>query len=146
MKKLLIVFTILGSFVTSHSFSQDKTPMAVYASFKSTFNLANQVSWSKADNLYKANFSIEGQSMSAFYNADGILVASSRIVTILQLPITLQSSLRKDFADYKTSDFFEVDNNEGTAYYVRVENNKKKLQLKSTPYGEWNTYYKNESL
>ncbi len=94
------------------------------------------------DDLYKAAFTLDGQAISAFYNAEGNLVASARDISLLQLPLSLQTELRKKYQDYTVTNPFEVNNEEGTTYYATIETSSAKLELKSTSHGEWNTYKK----
>ncbi len=142
MKKLLIVFTIFSSIYSTNSFAQDKTPTIVSKSFQTSFSNAKEVTWSEVNDLYKAAFTSDGQTILAFYNAEGNLLASARDVSLLQLPLSLQNNLRKNYQDYTATNFFEVNNEGGTTYYVTVESNSIKLQLKSTSFGEWDAYKK----
>ncbi len=97
MKKLLIVFTIFSSIYSTNSFAQDKTPAIVAKSFQTSFSDAKEVNWSGANDLYKAAFTSDGQTIFAFFNAEGNLVASARDVSLLQLPLSLQTDLRKKY-------------------------------------------------
>ncbi len=142
MKKLLIIFAIFGSIYSTNSFAQDKTPVIVSKSFQTSFNNAKEVNWSEVNGLYKAAFTSDGQTIFAFYDAEGNLVASARNVSFLQLPLSLQTDLRKDYQHFSATNFFEVNNEGGTSYYATIENNSEKLQLKSTSYGEWVEYKK----
>ncbi|MEJ7680763.1 MAG: hypothetical protein WKG06_23510 [Segetibacter sp.] len=110
--------------------------------FKPLFSNAKEVNWSEVNNLYRAAFTSDGQTIFAFFNAEGNLVASARDITLLQVPLSLQTNLRKNYQDYAATNFFEVSNEGGTTYYVTVESNSIKLQLKSTSYGEWDAYKK----
>lgn len=140
MKKLLVIFTIFGCVYSANSFAGDKTPAIVSKSFQASFNNAQDVSWSEASNLYKAAFTTDGQSIFAFFNSEGNLVASARNISLLQLPLSLQTGLKNNFQNYTVSNSFEVDNEAGVSYYVTVESNTAKLQLKATSGGEWESY------
>lgn len=142
MKKLLIVFTIFSSIYSTNSFAQDKTPTIVSKSFQTSFSNAKEVNWSEVNDLYKAAFISDGQTIFAYFDAEGNLVASARDISLLQLPLSLQTNLRKNYQDYNATNSFEVSNEEGTTYYVTIESNSSKLQLKSTSFGEWDTYKK----
>jgi hypothetical protein len=61
---------------------------------------------------------------------------------LIDLPISLQSSLKKGYEGYWISDLFEVSNNEGTNYYITMENADSKVVLKSTSGGNWNNFKK----
>ncbi len=142
MKKLLLVFTIFSFIYSTGSFAQDKTPAIVSKSFQNSFSNAEEVSWSGANDLYRAAFTSAGQTLFAFFDAEGNLVASARDISLLQLPLSLQTDLRKKYKDFTVTNSFEINNEAGTAYYVTVESNFTRLQLKSASYGEWDTYKK----
>src|SRR5256885_13412006 len=127
MKKFLIVFTILGSIITTSSFAQDKIPAMVSKSFQDSYKDAKEVKWTEVSNLYKAYFIIDGQAISAFFDENGKLVASSRNISVLQLPISLQIVLKNKYSGYQVNDLFEIDNEIGNTYYVTIESNGQKL-------------------
>jgi hypothetical protein len=143
--KLLIAFvTAAAALFTNVSSAADKIEIAPAAiqSFKSTFAEASEVNWSVSSNLYKADFTLNGQYASVFYEADGSLVATSRNVSSLQLPIILQASLRKDYASYWISDLIEVTNDDGISFFVTLQNGDNKLILKGSALTEWYTFQK----
>ena len=143
MKLIIAILTAAASLFTNVSSAADKievTP-AVVRSFTTTFAQASDVNWTVSNNLYKADFALNGQYASVFYEADGSLVATIRNITSLQLPITLQASLRKDYADYWISDLFELTNTEGTSYYVTLQCGDSKLILKAS-HTTWETFQK----
>ncbi|ANE51180.1 hypothetical protein [Flavisolibacter tropicus] len=144
MKLLIAFLTVAASLFTNVSSATDKIEIAPAAiqSFKSTFVDASEVCWSVSNNLYKADFALNGQYASVFYEADGNLVATSRNISSLQLPITLQASLRKDYSGYWISDLIEMTTEDGLAYYVTLQNSDNKLILKGSALTEWVTFQK----
>ena len=69
------------------------------------------------------------------------MLALTRNISSLQLPITLQASLKKNYENFWISDLFEVANEQGTTYYVTLEDGDTKLVLKSG-HSEWSTFQK----
>ena len=144
MKLLIALVTAAASLFTNVSSATDKidiTP-AVIQSFKSTFAQASEVNWSVSDNLYKAEFALNGQYASVFYEADGNLVATMRNISSQQLPITLQASLKKEYADFWISELIEVTNADGISYYVTIQNGDNKLILRGSAFTKWYTFQK----
>jgi hypothetical protein len=144
MKRLVLTLTIALSLISLSSFkSADDSiaPDAAIKSFKSAFKSATEVSWSITDDLYKANFSLNGQYVSAFYDAEGQMVALTKNLTSLELPIALQAKLKKNYEGYWISDLIEVAREEGTSYYITLENADSKLILKSSGL-DWSSYKK----
>jgi len=137
MKKIISIALILVAFSTAHAFAQTPTPSVVVGSFEHKFINAEKASWTVVKDLYRVDFSFENQSLTAFFNVDGELVASSRNITPMQLPISLNSSLEKNFGKYIVSSLFEVDEHDEIHYYAKVNNHKTEILLKSTSYGDW---------
>ena len=137
MKKLFAIITILGSVFSTTVHAQSKTPSPVLTSFQSSFDKAENTSWSNVKGLYRVDFTIEDQKLSAFYNPSGELVASSRDVSLEQIPMALKYDLEKNFDGYKVTSLFEVDNKDGITYYATVNNIKSQFILESTSSGDW---------
>jgi hypothetical protein len=144
MKRLVLTLTIALSLISFSSFAKDDvvvTPAALQ-SFKNSFKTATEVNWSAGDNFYKADFSMNGQYVSAYYDAEGYMIALTRNISSLNLPITLQASLKNNYSQYWISELFEVANEEGTAYYITLENADTKMVMKSSSGSDWSTYKK----
>lgn len=142
MKSLLIAITFLATLSTQPSFAtkRDVTP-SVLKSFQTTFATAKDVAWSTGDNLYKAQFEFNAQVVTAFYTTEGNLLAVSRNITSHQLPMSLQTDLKKSQQNAWISSLFEITNDEGTSYYATLETADSKLVLKSNGQS-WSTYSK----
>ena len=147
MKPLFIAITVLASFFTTNSFAakEDVTPV-VLKSFQNSFSTAKEVSWTATANYYKAQFEWNGQYVYAFYSATGDLVALTRNISSFQLPISLQTRLKKDYGSYWITDLFEVANDTGTSYFVTIENADAKVVLKSASATAWSVYQKSQKL
>jgi hypothetical protein len=144
MKRLLFTLAIAASFIGFSSFTDqdDSVSPAALQSFKSSFKSATEVNWTVNENFYKANFSMNGQNVTAYYNTTGQMIALTRNISSLQLPITLQANLKNNYDGYWISDLVEMANDEGTSYFITLENADTKLILKSTSGSEWTNYKK----
>lgn len=140
MKRFFIAIALfLGAF-TSASASDINVSEAALKNFKTVFNGAQEVSWTQSESLYRVQFQLSGQHITAFYDGKGSLVATTRHISSLQLPLSLQFGLRRDYSEYWISDLFEVSGSEGAAYYITLETGDTKLVLKGLPGGEWSVY------
>ncbi|RYY41619.1 MAG: hypothetical protein EOO08_00355 [Chitinophagaceae bacterium] len=141
------LFVLIASFTTlfSNARTSDVTP-AVLHSFQSTFGNAKEVSWNSSNELYTARFTLDGQHINAYYSGEGDLIALTRNVTISQLPVLLQASLKKESKSAWISEIFEYANDEGTYYYATLENADMKITIRSSENGEWTTYKKVEKI
>lgn len=146
MKPLFILLTVVSSFFAKTSLATETTNEVTHAalrSFKKTFTNATEVSWSHVnEDLYRADFALNGQYASAFYDDKGELIATTRNVPSSQLPLLLQAELKTEYQDYWITDLFELTNGEGTQYYVTLENADEKLVLKAQPSKSWKTFQK----
>lgn len=143
MKRLLVTFTIVFAFASFSSFAGEiKVSKEVLASFQSSFKNAKEVDWTVSEKFYKADFALDGQRISAFYDGKGELIAMTRNLTAPELPLVLQTSLKKQVQDMWISDLFEVSNGEGTTYYVTLENADTKTVLKAGVNSDWSQFQK----
>lgn len=143
MKRLLVTLTIAVSMLSFSSFASGEETVSAKAleSFKTSFKSATEVTWSVSENFYKANFSLNGQYVSAYYDEQGKLMGLTRNISSLQLPIALQAELKKNYENYWITDLFEVANDDGTSYYITLETADTKIVLKSAG-SDWTTYQK----
>jgi hypothetical protein len=142
MKRTLLTLTVLFSLISFSSFANDDVAPVVLKSFNASFKAAKEVNWTISSGLYKANFNMDGQHVTAFYETGGKMVAMTRNITSFQLPMTLQASLKSESEGYWISDLFEISNDEGTSYFVTLETADTKLVLKANGTDTWGFYQK----
>ena|ERR1044071_6578513 len=140
MKKIILILAIITSSVAAVA-SGDSVDPKVLDAFNSEFKTAKEVQWTVGENYYRANFTYNNQHVFAYYNAEGECLGLSRYISPASLPISLQSNLKKNYADYWVSDLFEVAKEDGTSYYITLENADTKLILKATG-NNWSPYQK----
>ena len=121
--------------------SDENVNSTVLSSFNKEFAGAKDVQWTTTNNYYKASFVFNDQFVSDFYQLDGELIATSRNISSLELPINLQTSLKKNYSKYWISDLFEISNNEGTSYYITLDKADSKVVLKSSG-SKWDVFRK----
>ena len=143
MKKIILTLAIALGTLSSFAAGEETVSSKVLTAFESDFVGAKEVVWASSRDFYQASFVFNGQHVSAFYNGDGEMIAMTRFISSLDLPLSLQTSLKKEYGSYWISDLFEVSNSEGTSYYITVENADQKIMLKSTSGENWRTYRKN---
>jgi hypothetical protein len=141
MKKILLVLAI--TICTLSAFANEgKVTTKVLEAFQTEFNSAKEVSWSTGDNYFKAEFIFNGQHVSAFYSTDGDLLGITRYITVLDLPVSLQASLKKNYDGFWISDLFEVTKSDNTGYYITLESADTKIVMKASDADEWSVYKK----
>jgi hypothetical protein len=137
MKKIIPIAAILIAFSSINAFAQTKTPSAVVNSFERTYGNAESSVWTAVNDLYRVDFTLQDEGLTAFFSAEGELIAASRNITPVLLPIFLQSSLKKHFSKFTVSSLFEVDGRDGINYYAKVSDQKSQILLQSTSSGDW---------
>lgn len=141
MKRLFISMTLALMLVTATAFANDEViSKKAITAFHSSFSNVTEVKWSKLNDLYVASFVLNNLQVSAYYDAQGVLVATGRYITYQQLPVVLLSGLEERKKDFRVTGFMEVSNEDGTVYYANLENEKESLLLKSTSANSWNIY------
>jgi hypothetical protein len=136
----LALSLILGT--ASFANNEETINQKASESFKKEFAQAKDVSWQKAGEMVKATFTLNERVLFAYYSESGDLIAITRNITTDQLPISLQTSMRKNYSGYWVSDLFEMVSGGQTNYYITLENADHKVVLKSEDFGSWSTYRK----
>ena len=141
MKKIIITLAIGLSTLCSFA-REGNVSSKVLDAFKTEFGSAKEVAWTEGSNYYKAAFIFNDQHVSAFYSTDGELIGVTRYISSLDIPISLQASLKKGYSNYWISDLFEMSNSDGTSYYITLENADTKIILKASAGERWSVYTK----
>ena len=145
MKKMIMTLVVaLGTLVAFAG--EENVDRKVLDAFKNEFTAAEQVEWTAGDNFYKAAFIFNNKHVFAFYNIDGELMGITRYLSSMDLPLNLQVSLKKSYANYWISDLFEVAKKDNTTYYITLENADTKIVLKSTDGNSWESYQKSKKI
>lgn len=121
--------------------NREDVNLVVRKSFEKEFAGASDVQWTSAGSNYKASFVYNNQYVFAFFTAQGELMGITRNLTSLELPVPLQSGLKKDYREYWISNLFEVSNQDGTHYYITLEKADSKVILSSEG-TDWKLYKK----
>src|SRR5215468_3613118 len=122
MKKIMMMLALALTIGTSFAFTgEEAINKQALNAFKKEFAGAADAAWTVGNNYYKVTFSLNDQKLFAYYNMTGDFLAVTRNISSLQLPLNLQTSLKRSYNNYWISDLFEVANDGGTNYYVTLE-------------------------
>lgn len=141
MKQIILTLAIAICSITAFS-REVKVNNVVLNAFNSEFAGAKEVSWTAGNGFFKASFVYNEQHVTAFYSVTGDMLGLARNISSLELPLNLQASLKKDYADRWITELFELSNEEGTHYYITLEQADSKVTLKSTNGSKWSVYKK----
>lgn len=144
MKKVMLVWALLLTVGVGSTFARfsETVSQEVMNAFKSDFAGAQVVRWDVGKQFAKATFTLNEQVMYAYYSKDGELAAVTRNIFAAQLPINLQTDLKKRYGQYWVADLFEIAANNSTSYYVTLQNGDKQVVLKSSGAAGWEVFKK----
>ena len=146
MKKLMIAAALLVSLGAFAGKEKEKVNEKVLNAFNSEFTNVHEVEWTASADYFKASFALNGHMVSAFFNTDGELMGMTRNIPSSQLPVILQTSLKRNYGSFWVSNLFEVSNSNGTSYYITLEDGDNKIILKSSGNSTWATYKKDRKI
>jgi len=104
-------------------------PSAVAAAFKTKYPTITAPSWKIKGTDYRANFKMANEEMMADFDATGKWLQTETKIATSSLPATVQSSIKKDFADYKTEDACKVQNATTGGYSAKVAKGTEKYEV-----------------
>lgn len=142
MKKMIMTLAIMIGVLGSAFATDDKVSAKALEAFQTEFAAAKDVTWSVGSNYYKAEFVFNNQHVHAFYSPEGELLGLTRYITLLDLPLNLQATLKKSYSDFWISDLFEVTKSDSTGYYITLENADAAIIMKATADDTWTVYKK----
>jgi hypothetical protein len=102
------------------------------------------VKWETQKDFIKVSFVIDGQTMYAYYTANGDQMAIARNIPTSQLPINIGTALKERFQDSWLVSLFEVSSEGNTVYYATLQNADHKTVLKADAVSGWSTYKKDK--
>lgn len=142
MKKKILILALVLVGITGFSFAADVPGVNknVIVSFSREFVNARDVKWESTKNFLKVSFNMDNMVLYAYYSSNGDLLAVSRFISPDQLPIQLITTLKKQYPEYWISDLFEIHAEDGTSYYITLENSLQKKVLKSVEANSWTTF------
>jgi hypothetical protein len=145
MKKMMLMIAMIFALSTTYAFTgEEAVCKQALSSFRSEFSGAHDVSWTAGNNYYKVSFTLNEQQLFAFYGMEGEYLGVSRYISSLQLPINLQTGLKKNYSNYWISDLFETATGAGSGYYMTLENADSRIVLKSVDGSDWTVYSKSK--
>jgi len=143
MKKMIIALAMVFSLSTMYAFTgEEAVNKQVLTAFKTEYAGATDAAWTVGNNYYKVAFTMNEQKLFAYYNMQGEFMAVTRNISSFQLPLGLQSSLKKSYSNYWISDLFEIAGNDASGYYITLENADTSIVLKSTDGSDWTVFKK----
>jgi hypothetical protein len=129
MKKVILFACII--MITGSSFaSVPKISEKALKAFNATFKDVENVQWTDAENIYTVKFSQQGINTFVKYDEDGNFISSRRYYNAEQLPVDIQCTLKKKFANKTVFGVTEYTVGDDVNYYVKLEDAKNWITVK----------------
>jgi hypothetical protein len=123
-KTLLVAACLMtfsaGVFAEQHFTVSDK----LLSVFQRTFPDAIEVKWAEQPTGYMVSFKQHDILTKVLYDKDGNFVGSFRYYAANNLPVTIICRLEKDYSGKSVFGVTEVTNENGTDYYIKLQDDK----------------------
>lgn len=120
----------------NHSSAQKKVSVSVTRAFKEQFGDISDVSWSDASNkMIRATFTKDGETVSAFFSADGELLASTVNVEPADLPGKTKAALAEKVKDGVITEAIRYLDDDEETYFVKIVSKTSERFFKCTSLG-----------
>ncbi len=127
MKKFLIASLILVSFVsTAIASDNEKVSRKAIINLEANYAAAENVLWTVTENYLKAGFTIDNEKIDVFYDGNGDLIGSSKMMDFDKLPKEAITYLTTgyQFPDYQLIECIEfTDADNMQSYFVSFDIN-----------------------
>lgn len=130
MKKLLITSLLTIAIVAGAFAAPKKVNSAILANFNTYYKTASNVTWHITDEYTKADFTTGETSMQVFYNSGGDIIATSKSITLDELPVNAKRTFAKKFEGYEAKEAIRFEGFDEATYYISGENQKESVILK----------------
>ena len=143
MKKRIAGLLLVAVVMASTTFAtniDDNVNRKALTTFAQKFTEAKEVSWSTTEMYVKASFKLNEQFMFAYFSEMGELLGTTRNILIYQLPINLQSELKKNLTSAWITELYEFTTEDETVYYATIENADQKIMFRSEGMNAWSVF------
>lgn len=142
MKKLMTMITAAALLLSTSSFAADPNEQVsekTLSAFAKGFPGATNISWTEKEDYSLAEFKIGSRRYTAAYDEDGQLIASSKSLTLDELPIMIKQTVNENYPGYETGiNVMAITSGEKTDYILTVSNTRVVLHIKVSEKGNIN--------
>jgi uncharacterized membrane protein YkoI len=129
MKNFVILVAAL-LMISASALSQKTPPENVKKEFTKKYSSAQSVKWkSEGENEWEAEFKMDGKKMSASFDDSAKWIESETEITEKELPVSVISTLNKDFQGYRKSDIEIFENNEIKGFELELKKGETSIEV-----------------
>jgi hypothetical protein len=132
MKKIIVGMGLFLSVISLSAFAtgeKDVNPQ-VLRSFNVEFIHAENVKWTKAEEIYVVNFTQNSFRVEAYFDEAGVLLGTARNLLFNELPLAVASAVNKKYKDAPVYEIFEYTVGNETFYRMKVDLPQKTFQVR----------------
>lgn len=127
MKKVFLSAALAVTTIASFAFATTKQVASTRArdSFAREFGGVSNVLWEEGKNsMQKASFIMDNQTVTAFFDDGGELIATTVSMSKEQLPVKVKLAIDKKLAGEAVVEIFSYEGDVESAYFIRTEKGK----------------------
>ncbi len=138
MKKNLITAACIAGFLSLTAFTaKADINQKVLTSFRSVFSKASNVKWTEYQDHYYVSFNQNDILIKANYDMTGNIMSSIRYYKEQHLPLNILCKIKKSYPSKSVDMVTEVSNQDGTAYFIQLKDDKGWTVVKSDETGSF---------
>jgi hypothetical protein len=125
MKKVILAALVaIALQTTAFAAPNPKVTEKVLKAFTETFNSAQDIQWSEVNGIYEACFYYNDIITRVRYDEDGNTVKTIRYYSEQQLPLSVQTKVKKQYPGLRVRGVTEVSVENSTEYHIILEDAK----------------------
>lgn len=131
MKSAILILSaaLLFSFTTCGQ-SGKGVPPSVKSAFTQKFSKATNVKWGREnDKEWEAKFKMDDRNYSANFDNTGVWMETEYIISKKEIPVSVISSIAKEFPGYKTRESEVSETEEGKVFEFILSKGKEKMEV-----------------
>ena len=138
MKKNLLTAACIAGFLSLTAFTaKADINQKVLTSFRSVFSKASNVKWTEYQDHYYVSFNQNDILIKANYDMTGNIMSSIRYYKEQHLPLNILCKIKKSYPSKSVDMVTEVSNQDGTAYFIQLKDDKGWTVVKSDETGSF---------
>jgi hypothetical protein len=128
MKKNFVFAMLFAVCIAGSAFANDPVNVknVVRESFTREFAGAQAVSWEvvSSKEIFHASFTYNNERLNAYFDSEGVLLATGRYVKPESLPMLVSRGIQTDYSSFKVIETIEFITGAETSYIVKLQNEK----------------------
>lgn len=98
-----------------------KYPYAADQTLYKMYGKVENLKWSQArEEMHRADFQIDGENFSTFFDAEGNFVATTHEISLEQLPAAARKALKAKFTAKNIGKIVHYQSNESSSYFAEI--------------------------